>query len=137
MSKTLVSPGDYDIIYKCGSLPSVTREVTLLYCDDRDGDGSPDAPIDWTGANNANRPVRTLPADNCPFVSNEDQRDSDADGVGDACETSPPPPPLASPPPPPPPPDKDGDGVPDSKDNCPNLANQDQRDADGDGIGDA
>lgn len=33
-------------------------------------------------------------------------------------------------------PDSDGDGVPDSADNCPNTANVDQTDADGDGVGD-
>jgi len=33
--------------------------------------------------------------------------------------------------------DSDGDGVPDSEDNCPTVANADQADADGDGIGDA
>jgi Ca2+-binding RTX toxin-like protein len=35
-----------------------------------------------------------------------------------------------------PPTDGDGDGVPDSEDNCPGVANPDQADADGDGIGD-
>ena len=33
--------------------------------------------------------------------------------------------------------DQDGDGVPDSIDNCPLIANADQQDTDGDGIGDA
>jgi hypothetical protein len=33
-------------------------------------------------------------------------------------------------------PDKDGDGIPDSKDNCPTVANKDQADLDKDGIGD-
>ena len=33
--------------------------------------------------------------------------------------------------------DTDGDGVPDSSDNCPGAANADQADADGDGLGDA
>jgi hypothetical protein len=35
------------------------------------------------------------------------------------------------------PPDGDGDGVPDSSDNCPAVANGDQTDTDGDGAGDA
>ncbi|REB40590.1 thrombospondin, partial [Cutibacterium acnes] len=30
-----------------------------------------------------------------------------------------------------------GDGVPDTQDNCPTIANQDQTDTDHDGIGDA
>src|SRR5881396_2689584 len=34
-------------------------------------------------------------------------------------------------------PDSDGDGVPDSQDNCPLIPNPDQQDTDGDGIGDA
>jgi hypothetical protein len=34
-------------------------------------------------------------------------------------------------------PDADGDGVPDSVDNCPNVANPDQADLDGDGAGNA
>jgi hypothetical protein len=39
--------------------------------------------------------------------------------------------------PPPPPPDRDGDGVVDAADNCPDNANADQGDADEDGVGDA
>lgn len=35
------------------------------------------------------------------------------------------------------PPDRDNDGVPDSKDNCPSVANGDQRDSNHDHIGDA
>ena len=34
-------------------------------------------------------------------------------------------------------PDRDGDGVSDRQDNCPDLPNRDQQDSDGDGIGDA
>jgi hypothetical protein len=57
--------------------------------------------------------------DNCVTVSNPDQKDSDGNGLGDACE------------------DYDRDGVVNAKDNCPNVPNQDQIDTDGDGIGDA
>lgn len=53
----------------------------------------------------------------------------------------PPAPPAPAPPPtpepPPPPPDRDGDGVPDARDNCPEVPNPDQRDIDRDGIGTA
>lgn len=37
----------------------------------------------------------------------------------------------------PPPADRDGDGVPDVTDNCPDVSNPDQLDSDGDGTGDA
>jgi hypothetical protein len=62
-------------------------------------------------------------ADNCPIVSNSDQKDEDANGVGDACQN-----------------DMDGDGVEDigeKPDNCPFIPNRDQLDSDGDGIGNA
>ena len=36
-----------------------------------------------------------------------------------------------------PPIDTDGDGVPDSTDNCPNVSNTNQNDGDGDGVGNA
>src|SRR5687768_4726946 len=47
----------------------------------------------------------------------------------------PPPPPPRPPEPPPPPPDRDGDGVPDFQDNCPDVENPDQRDVDRNGVG--
>ena len=62
--------------------------------------------------------------DNCVFVANRDQEDSDNDGKGDACDSSPNGP------------DLDSDGVPDSSDNCPAIANSNQGDADADGEGD-
>jgi hypothetical protein len=47
----------------------------------------------------------------------------------------PPPPPIVKPPPPPP--DRDHDGIPDFRDNCPDVYNPDQKDSDNNGIGDA
>jgi len=56
--------------------------------------------------------------DNCPSISNFDQKDLDINGVGDVCD------------------DYDRDGIVNSKDNCPNLNSYNQADTDGDGIGD-
>lgn len=74
----------------------------LNSADDSDGDGIPDV------------------VDNCPFVANPDQADTNGNGIGDVCEG-----------------DFDGDGIPDETDNCPTTPNFDQQDIDGDGEGDA
>lgn len=60
--------------------------------------------------------------DNCPEVANEDQADTDGDGVGNACNDED---------------DTDGDEYANLLDNCPDNANPGQEDTDGDGIGDA
>jgi hypothetical protein len=111
---------------------------------DIDGDGCPNAqdncPL-YPNANNCNKATYPNPSgipanikcsvdtdgdgiddsvDNCPLVPNPDQKDTDHDGLGDACD-----------------PDMDNDGVLNAKDNCPLVYNPDQKDSDGDGIGDA
>ena len=58
--------------------------------------------------------------DNCPTVTSNNRKDSDGDGLGDACDD-----------------DIDGDGKINWGDNCPTINNQDQKDSDGDNIGDA
>ncbi|MBP7148653.1 MAG: thrombospondin type 3 repeat-containing protein [Acidobacteria bacterium] len=63
--------------------------------------------------------ARADSVDNCPAVANANQRDTDGDGSGDACDA-----------------DDDADGVPDGSDNCPLAANPGQQDGDADGVGD-
>lgn len=57
--------------------------------------------------------------DNCPFKANNDQKDSNFNGMGDVCEG-----------------DYDSDTVPDASDNCWDVPNADQFDLDGDDAGD-
>ena len=97
---------------------SVARAFSAVELDgdvDCDGvrdsaDGSPDTDLD--GFADA--------SDNCRFVANPSQLDTDRDGQGDACDA-----------------DVDNDGRLNAADNCPLVANPTQADFNGDGAGDA
>ena len=104
------SPGNEDGILESNeddstavvTQPPVSDDIIVAH--DRDSDGIVDT------------------EDNCHFT-NPDQKDSDEDGLGDACD--------------PDQVDGDNDNVPESIDNCFAVANSDQKDSDGDGLGDA
>ena len=80
---------------------------------------TPDPDQDHDGVGNG--------SDNCPSISNPEQKDSDGDGIGDDCDDD-----FSVSPG-----DDDGDGLLNEDDNCPNAANPLQADADADGTGDA
>ncbi|MPZ24181.1 MAG: hypothetical protein GEU28_11725 [Dehalococcoidia bacterium] len=115
---------------ECAETPLGTQ-VADDGCPDQDGDNVSDE------------------KDNCPDDANSGQEDFDGDGLGDACdpdidgdgvvnaqdecaET-----PLGTQVADDGCPDQDGDNVSDANDNCPAVANPDQADADGNGVGDA
>jgi len=120
-----------------------------------DGDGQGDA-CDPDDDNDGSADV----SDNCPLHANADQADTDADGLGNVCDTdddndgqsdadevacgSNPLSAASTAPdgdrdgrPDCVDPDDDNDGVADGSDNCPQVANASQADADHDGVGDA
>jgi hypothetical protein len=122
----------------CGSAHNPGQE-------DADGDGVGDAcDPDLKDEDKDGKPDYM---DNCPLTPNPNQEDSDGDHYGDACDSS------VTPVAPQAPLaldstseesssggmaliDSDGDGIPDTEDNCRATPNSDQADGDGDGTGD-
>ncbi len=92
---------------------------------DSDGDGAvDDCPYDPYDEHKIdNRCVE----DNCKGVANSDQKDTDQDGKGNACDKCPNDPEN----------DFDKDNTCSDQDNCPTTMNDDQKDSDNDGVGDA
>mgnify|MGYP000879244132 CR=1 FL=1 len=115
----LDNDGDIDLV-TADRLSDRISIFTKSKCFDSDGDGFGDPGV----------PYNECPDDNCPFVPNGDQFDSDDDGKGNACDNCPD---VYNPDQT----DADGDDKGDACDNCPFVANPNQLDSDGDGIGDA
>ena len=82
-----------------------------LDCDGNEDDSDDSDSDSWVDAD-----------DNCPFVSNPNQRDCNGNGTGDACEPGS---------------DPDNDGLSFGCDNCPTVNNPLQWDEDKDGLGNA
>ena len=152
-----------DVDDNCPTVANPDQQLTTWYAD-RDGDTFGD-PLDSVKACTAPAGYVDNKRDNCPTVASSDLRDTDGDGIGDLCdddddndgtvdsEDCRPLDPaysfqrlyFA---------DLDGDGfgdannyvlacvqpagyVLDFSDNCPTVSNPDQRDSNGDGVGDA
>lgn len=111
--------------YNPGSLQDITCNLAY-YCSSSDP-MNVNLSIDSDGDfldDDCDNCVSTLTDSNGFLISrNPSQSDEDNDGTGDPCESS-----IT---------DADGDGVHDSIDNCPGVANRQQFDCDGNGKGDA
>jgi hypothetical protein len=84
--------------------------------------GAPDVNCDGVPEGTTDSDADGVPnsQDNCDFLSNPDQADSNGDGTGNACDTQ----------------NDDNDAYPNNVDKCPNFASPINSDNDGDGLGD-
>jgi len=140
------TPIDFDSLAAPGENPFSTTPLTAtLYrtCESGLSPADPDCvDSDADGYGDPGYPENQCSDDNCPWVTNVDQKDNDQDGIGDVCDNCPD---VDNPgqenndgdafgdvcde-------DDDNDGVADVTDNCPFVANPGQEDNDQDGIGD-
>jgi hypothetical protein len=139
---------DYD---KDGTVDSNDNCISVPNSDQRDTDGDRQGDAcdtNATGEPDADNDGIADSNDNC-FQPNPDQKDTDGDSIGDVCDltpgntltptptVSPSPAPAPSPTPTPAPAlDSDNDGLANLQDNCPSASNPDQKNGDGDGLGD-
>jgi hypothetical protein len=125
-----------------GTATSAVEPGELLLNADIERDNDLDGLGDETQDGDDDNDGHADTADNCPLVANDDQRNTDDDAHGDACdsdddndavpdaaETAQGTDPLKQ--------DSDIDGARDDRDNCPATANRNQRDSDHDGLGNA
>ncbi len=101
-----------------GNVATGTAVVTVTIDNSQTGNNDLDALPDNCDDDDDNDGILDV-NDNCQFLANTNQLDTDGDGLGNICDN-----------------DDDNDGVNDGYDNCPLVYNPSQDDRDNDGLGD-